>query len=210
MSSEDMRTQTAAEMDAKTDAGTSAEVGAGAAAATKAEATADTNADSVAGTSAEAAAGEHARPQRHKVKGALQMVAGAALAAVGVPMMVLPGPGVAALAGGAALISKGQRNYTGRIASPLEAKLDEAADTLGSAAKDQASRAAEAAARQAPVVAEAAARTALKGAGLALTGAGKAVETGGHLAAKGCFALAGTLRKHADKQGDKHAAGTAE
>ena len=178
MSSEDTRTQAAAEMDA--------------------------------GMGAETSAEGHAHPQRHKLKGALQMIAGAALAVAGVPMMALPGPGVAALAGGAALISKGQRNYVGRAASPLEAKLDEAADTLGSAAKDHASRAAEAAARQAPVVAGAAARTALKGAELALTGAGKVVETGGHLAAKGCFSLADALRKHADKQDGKRVAGTAE
>ena len=49
----------------------------------------------------------------HKIKGAAQIAAGTALTAAGVPMLVLPGPGAVAIAGGAALISKGQRNCSG-------------------------------------------------------------------------------------------------
>ncbi|MEF2594453.1 MAG: hypothetical protein U0M51_07945, partial [Eggerthellaceae bacterium] len=81
-------------------------------------------------------------PTAQKIKGAAQMAGGAALMAAGVPMCVLPGPGVASIAGGAALASKGHRNFTGREATPIEAKLDEAAAKLGAAAKEQASRAA--------------------------------------------------------------------
>ena len=51
---------------------------------------------------------------KHKIKGAAQIAAGTALTAAGVPMLVLPGPGAVAIAGGAALISKGQRNCSGR------------------------------------------------------------------------------------------------
>lgn len=86
------------------------------------------------------------------------MAGGAALMVAGVPMCVLPGPGVASIAGGAALASKGHRNFTGREATPIEAKLDEAAAKLGAAAKEQASRAARNAVEKAPEVAGNAAR----------------------------------------------------
>ena len=98
-------------------------------------------------------------PTAQKIKGAAQMAGGAALMAAGVPMCVLPGPGVASIAGGAALASKGHRNFTGREATPIEAKLDEAAAKLGAAAKEQASRAARNAVEKAPEVAGNAART---------------------------------------------------
>lgn len=94
-----------------------------------------------------------------KIKGAAQMAGGAALVAAGVPLCVLPGPGVACIAGGAALASKGQRNFTGREATPLEARLDEAAERLGAVAKEQAASAAHAAAEKAPEVADRVART---------------------------------------------------
>ena len=55
-----------------------------------------------------------------KAKGIAQVAAGSALTAAGIPMLVLPGPGVAAIVGGAALVSRGNRNYTGRTATPLE------------------------------------------------------------------------------------------
>ena len=97
-------------------------------------------------------------PTAQKIKGAAQMAGGAALMAAGVPMCVLPGPGVASIAGGAALASKGHRNFTGREATPIEAKLDEAAAKLGAAAKEQASRAARNAVEKAPEVAGNAAR----------------------------------------------------
>lgn len=98
-------------------------------------------------------------PTAQKIKGAAQMAGGAALMTAGVPMCVLPGPGVASIAGGAALASKGHRNFTGREATPIEAKLDEAAAKLGAAAKEQASRAARNAVEKAPEVAGNAART---------------------------------------------------
>lgn len=84
---------------------------------------------------------------------------GAALIAAGVPLCVLPGPGAASIAGGAALASKGHRNFTGREATPIEAKLDEVAEKLGAAAKEQAAKAARSAAEKAPEVAGNAART---------------------------------------------------
>lgn len=62
-----------------------------------------------------------------KAKGIAQVAAGSALTAAGIPMLVLPGPGVTAIVGGAALVSRGNRNYTGRTATPLEERLDEAA-----------------------------------------------------------------------------------
>ncbi|MGN0078550.1 MAG: hypothetical protein ACI36V_07180 [Coriobacteriales bacterium] len=59
-----------------------------------------------------------------KAKGAKQMAAGAAVAAVGVPMLILPGPGVAAIAGGAALMGAGYKNMTGKDVIDEETKSD--------------------------------------------------------------------------------------
>lgn len=82
------------------------------------------------------------------------MIAGIAVAAIGVPLCVLPGPGVAVIACGVALASKGQRTYSGRKPTKVERKLDVAAEKLGSAAKKEAGKIAKTAAREAPVVAE--------------------------------------------------------
>lgn len=84
-----------------------------------------------------------------KAKGAAQMVAGSVLAAAGVPMCILPGPGVAAIAGGAALISRGQRTFSGRAATKIEERLDQAAHKAGVAAKQQAAKIARKAGRAA-------------------------------------------------------------
>ncbi len=46
--------------------------------------------------------------------GAAQMVAGGAIAAAGVPMLILPGPGVLAIAGGAAIAAKGAQTAFGK------------------------------------------------------------------------------------------------
>lgn len=92
-------------------------------------------------------------PAAQKAKGIAKMAGGAALVAAGVPMCVLPGPGVAAIAAGAALASKGQREFSGREATAVEAKLDAAAEKLGAVAKDQAGKAAHAAASKAGKVA---------------------------------------------------------
>ena len=82
-----------------------------------------------------------------KAKGIAQVAAGSALTAAGIPMLVLPGPGVAAIVGGAALVNRGNRNYTGRTATPLEERLDEAAskaaDLAASTAKRTAGKAGE-------------------------------------------------------------------
>ena len=75
-----------------------------------------------------------------KAKGIAQVAAGSALTAAGIPMLVLPGPGVAAIVGGAALVSRGNRNYTGRTATPLEEHLDEAASKAADLAADTAKR----------------------------------------------------------------------
>ncbi len=68
-----------------------------------------------------------------KAKGIAQVAAGSALTAA-------PGPGVAAIVGGAALVSRGNRNYTGRTATPLEERLDEAASKAADLAVDTAMR----------------------------------------------------------------------
>lgn len=111
-----------------------------------------------------AASGAAGVPKLQKAKGAVQMVAGTALAVAGVPMCILPGPGVAAIAGGAALASRGQRNFTGRAPSKVEQRLDAAASKMGEVAKEQAVKVARAAAREAPVVARKACAAAARGA----------------------------------------------
>ena len=85
----------------------------------------------------------------HKIKGAAQIAAGTALTAAGVPMLVLPGPGAVAIAGGAALISKGQRNCSGRSATPFEEKLDDVAEKAAVAVKASAEKTAHKAAEEA-------------------------------------------------------------
>lgn len=140
-------------------------------------------------------------PAAQKVKGAVQMAGGAVLMAAGVPMCVLPGPGVASIAGGAALASKGQRNFSGRAATPLEERLDEAAQRLGAAAKEQAAKAARNAAEKAPeaagkavrAVAESApkaARAAAKAAPAALSAASRVARAGAGAAARGLSSAA--------------------
>lgn len=54
-------------------------------------------------------------PSGSVAKDAACVVGGAAIAAVGVPMLVLPGPGVAAIAGGAALAGKGVKGLAQRV-----------------------------------------------------------------------------------------------
>lgn len=130
-------------------------------------------------TNPQARKGHHSQPKREKAKGISQMIAGAAVAAIGVPLCVLPGPGVAVIACGAALASKGQRAYSGRKPTKVERKLDVAAEKLGSAAKKEAGKIAKTAAREAPVVAEKAARAAGKGIAAAATAGGKLAAAGG-------------------------------
>ena len=77
------------------------------------------------------------------------MAAGAALAVAGVPLCVLPGPGVAAIAGGVALASKGQRTYSGRPATKIEQRLDAVAARAAAAVKREAVKAARSAGKAA-------------------------------------------------------------
>ena len=129
----------------------------------------------------------------HKIKGAAQIAAGTALTAAGVPMLVLPGPGAVAIAGGAALISKGQRNCLGRSATPFEEKLDDVAEKAAVAVKASAEKTAHKAAEEAPkaakkVICEAplVAGTAVRAAKpLAKSAAGAAVAAGSQLTQKG-------------------------
>lgn len=59
-----------------------------------------------------------------RARGVKQMIAGGAIAAVGVPLLVLPGPGVAAIAGGVALAGKGYQNMTGKDVISAETRND--------------------------------------------------------------------------------------
>ena len=127
-----------------------------------------------------------------KVAGGIEMAAGVAIAAAGVPMMVLPGPGAAALLGGAALASKGQRRYSGREATAVEEKLDQASAKAAEMAKREGAKAAKAVARNAPKVAAATAK-----------GGAAAAKAGGRLAGKGLDAAAVAYLRHREqKRGD--------
>lgn len=131
-----------------------------------------------------------------KVAGGIEMAAGVAIAAAGVPMMVLPGPGAAALLGGAALASKGQRRYSGREATAVEEKLDQASVKAAEVAKREGAKAAKAVARNAPKVAAATAKVAVKG-------GAAAAKAGGRLAGKGLDAAAVAYLRHREqKRGD--------
>lgn len=76
-------------------------------------------------------------------KGVAQMIGGAAIAAAGVPMLILPGPGVAAIAGGAALAAKGARTAFGMKNPSPCADRREANDAAPSSASTSPSQAAE-------------------------------------------------------------------
>ena len=80
-----------------------------------------------------------------KAKGAVQMAAGTAIAVAGIPLCVLPGPGVAAIAGGVALASRGQRTYSGRPATKIEQKLDAVAARAAAAVRHEAAKTARSA-----------------------------------------------------------------
>jgi len=58
--------------------------------------------------------GARANTGGNLVAGAVQTVAGVGLMAIGVPMLIFPGPGVAAIAGGAALAGSGIRKLVQR------------------------------------------------------------------------------------------------
>lgn len=87
---------------------------------------------------------------KDKAAAAAQMAAGGAIAAVGVPMLILPGPGVVAIAGGAALAKKGFDNFTGKATEdgsgqpgfldeiPGADQMKDAAQAAGSLAKNAA------------------------------------------------------------------------
>ena len=136
-----------------------------------------------------------------RAKGAAQMAGGAALAAAGVPMLVLPGPGAVAIVGGVAMASKGHRTMTGREATAAEAKLDAAADKMAEVTKEQAAKAVDKAIMEGPDLAERAAQAAPMVAGKAAVVATKGVG----IAAKG-IAAAARGASAAGKAGAKFAA----
>ncbi len=59
-----------------------------------------------------------------KARGVKQMIAGGVIAAAGVPMLILPGPGIAAIAGGIALAGRGYQNATGNDPISDEVRQD--------------------------------------------------------------------------------------
>lgn len=70
------------------------------------------------------------KPSGSAAKDAACVVGGAAMAAVGVPMLVLPGPGAAVIAGGAALAGKGVKGLAQRVgAKGADAPIDVDAST---------------------------------------------------------------------------------
>ena len=92
--------------------------------------------------------------QTQKIKGAAQNGSRWRPCGCRRTLLILPGPGAVFIVGGVALASKGQRNFSGRAASPLEAKLDTAAAKMAEIAKEQAKQAAQNAAKEAPHVAK--------------------------------------------------------
>ena len=58
------------------------------------------------------------KKQPSRLGGAVQVVAGAAIALVGVPMLILPGPGLLAIGGGVVLMARGAKNLFGRHEQP--------------------------------------------------------------------------------------------
>lgn len=171
-------------------AGAAADAGSASEPATSAVMSGKSGADFAAASSAVSSdrrpGGPAAPSPAHKVAGAVEMAAGVAIAAAGIPMMVLPGPGTAALLGGAALASKGQRRYSGREASRVEEKLDAASAKAVEVAKVEGARAAKAVVRNAPKVAAATAKVAVGGAKLAGKGAVAAAKLGGKAVGRGC------------------------
>lgn len=80
------------------------------------------------------------KPSGSAAKDAACVVGGAAIAAVGVPMLVLPGPGAAAIAGGAALAGKGVKGLAQRAAAKgTSAPIDVEASTEGPQSQQKAS-----------------------------------------------------------------------
>lgn len=76
-------------------------------------------------------AGKPCVSTQDKLKGAGQMVAGATLAAVGVPAMIIPiAPSSLMIAGGATLAARGQRTFSGREISEFEEKAEVATEKL--------------------------------------------------------------------------------
>lgn len=89
------------------------------------------------------------------------------------------------LAGGAALISKGQRNCSGRSATPFEEKLDDVAEKAAVAVKASAEKTAHKAAEEAPKAAKKVICEALLVAGTAVRAAKPVVKGVAGAAAQG-------------------------
>ena len=130
-----------------------------------------------------------------RAKGVGQMVAGGVVAAAGVPMLILPGPGVAAIAGGAVLASKGYQKATGKE-PPVD--VEKAVYDTVDQVKDFAENKAVPAAKD---FAENVAAPAAKKAGRAAAEAGKAALNLGAKSAKAAFkAGAEALGKKTESQ----------
>lgn len=123
-------------------------------------------------------------PAAQKAKGAAQIAAGTALTAVGIPMLILPGPGAVAVVSGAAIASKGHRNLTGRDPIPLEEFVDASAARLTAVTKEEMRELGQKAKDKAPEV-----RAAVS------EGATKAAEAAAELTLKGINALANRKNK---------------
>ena len=130
-----------------------------------------------------------------RAKGVGQMVAGGVVAAAGVPMLILPGPGVAAIAGGAVLAAKGYQKATGKE-PPVD--VEKAVYDTVDQVKDFAENKAVPAAKD---FAENVAAPAAKKAGRAAAEAGKAALNLGAKSAKAAFkAGAEALGKKTESQ----------
>ena len=130
-----------------------------------------------------------------RAKGVGQMVAGGVVAAAGVPMLILPGPGVAAIAGGAVLAAKGYQKATGKE-PPVD--VEKAVYDTVDQVKDFAENKAVPAAKD---FAENVAAPAAKKAGRVAAEAGKAALNLGTKSAKAAFkAGAEALGKRAESQ----------
>lgn len=123
-------------------------------------------------------------PASQKARGAAQIAAGTALTAIGIPMLILPGPGAVAVVSGAAIASKGHRKLTGRDPIPLEEFVDASAARLTEVAKEDMRELGQKAKDKAPEVRAAVGE-----------GAAKAAEVAANAALRGISALANRKTK---------------
>ena len=124
-------------------------------------------------------------------KGVKQMVAGGILMAAGIPMMILPGPGAAALAGGAILLGKGYKNATGNDMISEETRNDPDYQAGQAAGEAWAQRVKDFARDDVAPAAKDLGEGLKEGASSAWEGIKKGAAAGGKLASKGFRVIAG-------------------